>query len=96
MAVNLAPKQGEFSSAYAAALVALLGAADTLTGLNTQWGAMSYGTGGTNAITDAAVQAVLPGATAVQLNAAQFATAGSGLILAVIAANRGALEPLRP
>lgn len=96
MAVNLAPKQATFTSAYAAQVVALLAAADALTSLNTQWGAESYGTGGTNAITDAVVQSVLPGATAVLLNGAQFATAGSGLILAVIAANRGALEPLRP
>jgi hypothetical protein len=55
-----------------------------------------YGTGGANAITDAAAQAQLPATTALLVNEAEGSIAGTSQVLAIITANRGYLENMRP
>ena len=81
----------------------MLDASDNLNALINQWNGNSYATGASptaNNITDA----VLSGnsliqdvayMTALQLNQAEGAVAGTGAVLAVIAANRGYLEAMR-
>ena len=93
MAQNLAPKEQGYVTRLSAAAVALLATADLCTSLTTEFTDDTYGTGGANALTDAVVQAVLPGATAAQVSSAEAALVS---VLSSISSNRGSLEFLRP
>lgn len=96
MPQNFGPKQAGWVTRFSSQVVALLTAADALQALCTEYADDTYGTGGANAITDAAVQSVLPAATAVQIAEAEGALAGASAVLATIASNRGFLEMARP
>jgi hypothetical protein len=89
MAQSDTVKQTAFVQNYAGAVQTLLAAADALGLLNTEFPNDTLGSGGTNALTDAVVQAVLPDATA-----ALFFTGEANVVtvLASIASVRGALE----
>lgn len=101
MAQVLTTKQGNWVFRFSQQVVALMAAADALTALTTEMSNDSYGSGGTNALTDAVVQASLPNgplpaATAALVFSAAGSLANSNAILATIAANRQSLEWMRP
>jgi hypothetical protein len=96
MSQNWAMKQTTFTQRLSEAVVSFLEAADTLNELCNEFATDAYGTGGANALTDAAVQSYLPAATALIVAEAEGALAGSNAILATIASNRGYLELMRP
>ena len=89
-------KQQNWIQRFSNATVGLMANADAIGLLCTEFNNDFYGTGGANAITDATVQLVLPAASALLLNEAEGAMAGTNQILAIIATNRGYLEMMRP
>ena len=96
MAQNWVPKQTNWVLRFSQVVINLMNNADALTELCTEFSDNTYGTGGANAITDATVQLSLPAATALQVDEAEGAIAGTAQVLAVIATNRGYLENMRP
>jgi hypothetical protein len=96
MAQEWAVKQTTFTQRFSDAVVVFLAANDALAELCNEFSVDAYGTGGANALTDAAVQSYLPAATALIVAEAEGALAGSNQILATVTANRGYLELMRP
>ena len=96
MAQDFAVKQTTFTQRFSNAVIAFLAANDALVILCNEYATDGYGTGGANAITDAAVQSYLPAATALLLAESVGALNGSNAIQATVAANRGYLEMGRP
>jgi hypothetical protein len=96
MAQSFATKQANFVQRLSAAVQQLMSDRDTLVSLFDEFTANSYGSGGTNALTDPVVQGVLPAATALLVSEAMGVIGGSGGVLPVIAANDGYLQLMRP
>ena len=96
MAASFTAKQQNYMSRFSNNVVGLLANIDALGLLFTEASNDSYLTGGANAIPDAVVQTVLPAATAANFNTAMGALANANEILAIVAANRQALELMRP
>lgn len=86
-------QKGWIGNFQQSAVVQLLGLADDLIAQTGTYASNQYGTGGTNAITDATAGGAIPQATAAMVASADGAVVA---ILATIAANRGYLEALRP
>ncbi len=96
MAQNWAVKQTTYVQRLSNEMVTFLASADRLTALYTEYVDDFYGTGGANALTDAAVQSYLPAATAALVASAAAVIGGTGGILPLISTDRGYLEMLRP
>lgn len=96
MAQNYTLKQQNWVNRFSQATVAFMNDADNLTVLCNEFALETYGGGGANQLTDAVVQPVLPASTAALVDAAEGSFAGASQILAVIQANRGYLENMRP
>ncbi len=86
-------KQQGWIQRFDNAVISLMTAADALQPLVNEFTDDTYGSGGTNQLTDAVVQAILPAATAAIVDSAEGAVV---TILATISTNRGYLENIRP
>jgi len=96
MAQDWTAKQKNFVQRFSNNMVGLMANADALNDLCSEFTNDGYGVGGTNALTDAVVQQVLPAGTALLVAEAEGAFIGANQIYAVIQANRGYLEMMRP
>lgn len=106
MAQNWTPKQATWVQNFSNAVVGLMANIDAIEVLCAEFTDNSFGTGGTNAITDAVVQSgnaagngPLPAATALQVAEAVGICNGSGGLLSLIGdagSQRGYLENVRP
>jgi hypothetical protein len=96
MAQNFATKQQGWVQRLSNNITGFLANYDAISLLFAEAQQDLYLTGAANVITDATVQAVLPAGTAAALNSAIGAFENANQIAAIVAANRQALELMRP
>lgn len=93
MSVNFGPKDINWVTEFVALCKLITIAADTGAPVTNEFTDETFGNGGANALTDAAVQVVLPSQTAASVWAAEGAVVN---ILAAITTNRGYLDNMKP
>lgn len=96
MAQVWTPKQQNWVQRFSNNIVGFLANVDALSLQFTEATNDGFLTGGAEAIVDTTVQLILPAGTAAAMNTAMGAFANTSQIFSIVAANRQALELMRP